>query len=96
MSETKRARLVGRFHNELNDSTSEIWGIGDGCGIYVDFNTCPFFSRKPGTRAFPYSLSENAVTSWQELGYWHYDATGGKAMQELGYEPVEEAEHEER
>ena len=27
---------------------------------------------------------------WHELGVWYEDATGGKAIRELGYEPVEE------
>lgn len=35
------ARLVERGRNPRNGGTYEIWDIGDGDGIYVDFNPCP-------------------------------------------------------
>lgn len=90
MSETKQARLVRRYHNELNGGTSEIWDVGNGVGVYVDFNPCPSDTGVPETMAFPLDLGENTVTSWSELGVWYEDATGGKAIRELGYEPIEE------
>ena len=40
-----------------------------------------------------------ATVTWfirREARRMHKDMTGGKAMQEIGYEPVEEDEHEER
>ena len=89
MSETKQARLVRRYHNELNGGTSEIWDVGNEAGVYVDFNPCPFMPSKPETMAFPFDLRDREVTSWRELGVWYEDATGGKAIRELGYEIVE-------
>ena len=81
----KQARLVERGRNELNGGTYEIWDVGDGRGINVDYNNgiCE-------TMAFPFGIRKNAVTSWAELGVWYEDATGGKAIRELGYEPVKE------
>ena len=82
MGETRRARLVRRSRNELNDGTSEIWDIGNGAGVYVDFS--PMIQE---TMAFPVDLNKNEVTSWRGIGVWHdEDATGGKAIRELGYE----------
>jgi len=85
MGEKKQARLVKRGRNELNGGTYEIWDVGDGRGINVDYNNgiCE-------TMAFPYDLKRNRVKSWNELGVWHEDATGSKAIRELGYEPIEE------
>lgn len=93
MSETKQARLVERWRNSYHGSTSEIWDIGNWCGIYVDFNPRPFLPSKPETMAFPFDLRDREVTSWRELGVWYEDATGGRAIRELGYEIVEEDEH---
>ena len=44
--------------------------------------------------AFPCDLRRWKVTDWDELDTWFGDATGGEAIRDLGYEPVEEAEHE--
>ena len=90
MSETKKqARLVERRLNLIRGGKSEIWDIGHECGIYVDFNPCPSDTGVPETMAFPVDLSEHEVTSWTELDVWYEDATGGKAIRELGYEIVE-------
>ena len=88
----RQARLVERRHNPSNGGAYEIWDIGDGCGIYVDFNPCPWDTGIPETMAFPYDLRRKKVTSWAELGAGQEDATGGKAIRELGYEPVEDGE----
>lgn len=85
----KQARLVKRGHNFRNGGTYEIWDV-DGHGILVDYNPCPFDTLTPETMAFPYDLNRKKVTSWEELDMWFGDATGGMAMQGLGYEPVEE------
>ena len=90
MGEKKRARLIERGRNELNGGTYEIWDVGDECGVYVDFNPCPYGMGKPETMAFPIDLRKYSVTNWQGLGVWYEDATGGKAIRELGYDPVEE------
>lgn len=95
MSE-KQARLMERGPNTLNGGTFEVWDIGHGRGIYVDFNPCPTGTGVPETMAFPIDLRNGEVTSWIEDGVWYEDATGGKAIRELGYEPVEEAQHVER
>lgn len=91
MSETKQARLVERHRNE-SGGTYEIWDVGNGVGVYVDFNPCPFDTFVPETMAFPYDMDYREVTSWRGLGVWYEDATGGKAIRELGYEPIEEDE----
>lgn len=90
----KQARLVERGHNITNGGTYEIWNIGDGHGIYVDFVPCAFDTGEPETMAFPCDLRRWKVTDWDELDTWFGDATGGEAIRDLGYEPVEEAEHE--
>lgn len=89
MGEKKQARLVDRRRNSRNGGTCEVWDIGDGCGIYVDFNPRAFLTDEPETMAFPFDLRGCEVTSWRGLGVWYEDATGGKAIRELGYEPVE-------
>lgn len=93
MSEKKQARLVEREAN-ANGGTYEIWDVGNECGIYVDYNPRPFLPSNPETMAFDVDLHKREVTSWNELGVWRVDATGGKAVRELGYEPVEDGEHE--
>lgn len=91
MSETKQAHLVCRSHNAYHGGTYEIWDIGNECGIYVDYNPCAFMPSGPETMAFPFDLRSREVASWIQEGVWHEDATGGKAIRELGYEPVEKA-----
>ena len=85
----KQARLVERGANFWG-GTYEIWDIGDGNGIYVDYVPCTFDTGKPETMAFPYDMRRMIVTDWDELDTWFEDATGGKAIRDLGYEPVEE------
>lgn len=89
MSGKKQARLIESVRNDLHGGPCEIWDIGDGRWIYVDYN--PSICE---TMAFPYDLKRNRVKSWDELGVWYEDATGGKAMRDLGYEPVEEDSHD--
>lgn len=88
----KQARLVERRRNPVHGGTYEIWDIGDGHGIYVDYVPCAFDTGEPETMAFPYDMHNGKVTSWIEDGVWYEDATGGKAIRELGYEPVEGGE----
>ena len=90
MSEKKQARLVERGRNERNGGTYEIWDVGNDVCVYVDFNPFPPITITPETMAFPMDLRSNAVTSWEELGVWYEDATGGKAIRELGYEPIDD------
>lgn len=85
MAEKKQARLVKRSRNTYYGGTYEMWDIGDGRVIYVDYN--PSICE---TMAFWYDMKRDMVKSWDELGVWYEDATGGKAIRELGYEPVED------
>lgn len=85
MSETKRARLVERRRNSYHGGPCEIWDVGDGHGILVDFCEDPFDTGEPETMAFPLDMPSRIVTSWDPLGTWYEDATGGKAIRELGY-----------
>lgn len=63
----------------------EWWKTEDGKVLKVDFNAyvCE-------TDAFPYNMEHDRVEHWKPFGIWHKDMTGGKAIRELGYEPVEE------
>lgn len=81
----KQAHLVKRGEN-INGGIYEIWRIGDGRGIWVGGILVDFTNQE--TMAFTYDLRRHAVKTWDELGVWHEDATGGKAIRELGYEPV--------
>ncbi len=78
------------MHRDVNPGygTSEFWYTEDDKAIYVDFN-----AHICETMAFPYDLTtSDRVTSWEEICVWHRDMTGGEAMRELGYEPVEGVE----
>lgn len=81
MGEKKQARLVKRGRDIITRAPYEIWDVGDGRGIYVDF-------YEADTKAFPVDMSRLMVDGG-ELRSWPYDATGGKAVRELGYEPVD-------
>lgn len=91
-SKKKPARLVKRARNSRHGGTYEIWDVGNDVGVYVDFCACAPDTDEPETMAFPVDLGDWSVVSWAELGYWPFDATGGRAISDLGYEPVEEDE----
>lgn len=48
-----------------------------------------FYADIGETMAFPYYMEKDRVQHWNPLLMGHKDMTGGRAMQELGYEPVE-------
>ena len=81
-----KAYLMHR-DEDPGSGTTEWWKTEDDNIIYVDFN-----SGINKTMAFPYDMERDRMKSWEELGVWHRDMTGGKAMRELGYEPVEGGE----
>jgi hypothetical protein len=85
MSEKKQARLVKRGRDIITRAPYEIWDVGDGRGIYVDFY------EEADTKAFPVDMSSLMVDGG-ELRSWPYNAIGGKAIRDLGYELVEEDE----
>ena len=91
MIEKKQARLVKRGFDINTMVPYEIWDVGDGRGIYVDFydsdsRTLPY---ETGSKAFPVDMSHLMVDG-EMIGSWPNDALGGKAVRELGYEPIEE------
>lgn len=97
MSEKKQMHLIKRGKNDRNGGTYEIWDADGKRGIYVDFNPSPYDTGVPETMAFSLDIPELEVTDWKELAVWYEDATGGKAIRELGYEPVEDGDtNEER
>lgn len=56
-----------------------------------------YFDAQIGkTIVLPYDMEHDRVEIWKTRGVWHKDMTGGRAMRELGYEPVEGDEHDER
>lgn len=79
-----KAYLMHRGENPAHGAT-EWWRTEDGkvLGVEVDADTCK-------TMVFPYDVKRCRVKSWEKLGVWHGDMTGGSAMRKLGYEPVEE------
>lgn len=83
----KQARLVWREHNYAHGGTSEIWDVGCGSSICVVYRVLA--TGEPETVAFPFDRVEH-ITGTGVLGCWPGDATGGKAMRELGYETVED------
>lgn len=96
MSKKKLARLVVRDRTSYHGWQFEIWDIGGGRGIDVDFNQCSsaYGTGKPATMAFPIDLRTYSL-SQQVLGYWPYNAIGGKAISDLGYEPIEDGDEDE-
>lgn len=83
----KRARLVRRRFNAFHFGVTELWDVGDGHGIIVDYCPCTLTTGEPDTVAFPIDLARYIVT---EPRRWPCDATCGKAIRDLGYEPIEE------
>lgn len=69
----------------------EWWKAEDGKIFELGFNV-----HVRQTIVYPYDMEKDRVESWIPLLVRHKDMTGGKAMRELGYEPVEEAEHGKR
>lgn len=87
MDGKKRARLIERGRNIISNAPYEVWDVGCGfdvCVVYLVLDT-----GEPETLAFPYDRIEH-LTGTGVLGCWSGDATGGKAIRELGYEPIEE------
>lgn len=82
--EKKQARLVKRGRDIITGASYEIWDVDDGRGIYVDY-----YKSVMDSKAFPVDMSHLMVDG-EELRSWPYDATGGKAIRDLGYEPVED------
>ena len=83
MDKTKRARLVERRRNSFHGGTCEIWDVGCGSSICVVYRVLA--TGEPETVAFPFDRVEH-ITGTGVLGCWPGDATGGKAIRELGYE----------
>ena len=80
----KIARLVKCGFDINTVAAYEIWDVGNGRGIYVEF-------YESDSKAFPVDMSRLMVDG-EELGRWPHDALGGKAISELGYEPIEEGD----
>lgn len=87
----KIARLVKRVFDINSLVLYEIWDVGDGRGIYVDFydSDNKTFPYESGSKAFPVDMSRLMVDG-EMIGSWPYNAIGGKAIRDLGYEPIEE------
>lgn len=85
-----KAYLMNR---DVNSSYGvfEWWQTEDGKVFELCFNV-----HVRQTIVYPYDMEKDRVESWIPLLVRHKDMTGGKAMRELGYEPVEEAEHGKR
>lgn len=73
-----------RGRNTFHGMPYEVWDVGDGHAIYIDF-------YKSETMAFLGDMDDDHA-GMEVLGRWSGDATGGKAIRELGYE-IEGDEH---
>lgn len=80
----KQARLVKRGFDIYNGVPYEVWDVGEGRGVYVDYFA---FSSK----AFPVDMNSLMVDG-EEMRSWPHDALGGEAIRDLGYEPYEPVE----
>ncbi len=88
MGKKKQARLVERGCDSLRGGPCELWDVGGGRGVYV---LCRMLAAGDlETVAFPVDMARRIVTDRNALGVWCGDATGGKAIRELGYEVVED------
>lgn len=74
------------MHRDVNPAYGifEWWKAEDGIIFEVDFNV---HSRE--TIVCPYDMEHDRIVDWIPLLVRHKDMTGGRAMQELGYDPVE-------
>lgn len=79
-----KAYLMHRDENPAYGVT-EWWKTEDGKPLCVDFDV-----QICKTIVLPYDTERSRVKSWTKLGVWRKDMTGGKAMRELGYEPIED------
>ena len=77
------------MHRDINSAYGifEWWKTEDGKIFELDFNV-----HVRQTMVYPYDMEKDRVESWIPLLVQNKDMTGGKAMQKLGYEPVEEDE----
>ena len=77
------------MHRDVNPAfgTFEWWKTEDGNIFEVDFNV-----HVCETIVYPYDMEHDLIADWIPLSVRHKDMTGGMAMRELGYEPVEEDE----
>ena len=83
-----KAYLMNRDVNPVNPAYGvyEWWKTEDGRLFEVDFNV-----HVCETMAYPLDMEHALTDDWKPLGIWHKDMTGGEAMRELGYEPVEDS-----
>lgn len=79
-----KAYLMHRDENPAYD-VFEWWKTEDGKIFELDFNV-----HVRQTMVYPYDMEKDRVQSWSPLLVRHKDMTGGRAMREMGYEPVEE------
>lgn len=63
----------------------EWWKTEDGKIFELDFNV-----HVCQTIVYPYDMEKDRVEHWIPVFVRHKDMTGGRAMQKLGYEPVED------
>ena len=77
------------MHRDVNPAfgTFEWWKTEDGNILEVDFNV-----HVCETTVYPYDMEHDPIADRIPLSVRHKDMTGGMAMRELGYEPVEEDE----
>ena len=80
----KQARLVKRGFDINNGVPYEVWDVGEGRGVYVDY-------FESSSKAFPVDMNSLMVDG-EEMRSWPHDVLGGEAIRDLGYEPYEPVE----
>lgn len=75
------------MHRDVNPAYGifEWWKTEDGKIFELDFNV-----HVRQTMVYPYDMEKDRVESWIPLLVQNKDMTGGRAMQKLGYYPVED------
>ena len=81
-----KAYLIDRDVNPAY-GVYEWWKAEDGKIFELDFNV-----HVRQTIVYPYDMVKDRVEDWTPLLVRHKDMTGGRAMRELGYEPVEDGD----
>lgn len=67
MSETKRARLVARCRNIFHGGLVELWDVGDGRGVLVDYFRSTSSTRESDTMAVPIDLTNRIAMEWDNI-----------------------------
>lgn len=78
-----QARLVEHGVN-VHGGAYEMWDLGNGRGILVERDPCPWAADEPDAVVHPYDLRQNRVTSWNELFAGQEDIAADTSIRVFG------------